>query len=92
MAGKQQKRRKSVSPPVIVRPDTLPLLDSQISWDRFERFIRHLIRLQPSVEAVKRYGKAGSKQKGVDLIATLANGDKWAFQCKQYSSLKLRDA
>ena len=86
------KKRASAAPPVITRPDTLPLLDSQINWDRFERFIRHLIRLQPGVRDVKRYGKAGSKQKGIDLIATLENGDRWVFQCKQYSKYKLNDA
>ena len=90
--SKNLKKLRVVAPPVITRPDTLPLLDSQISWDRFERFIRHLIRLQPGVRDVKRYGKAGSKQKGIDLIATLENGDRWVFQCKQYSKYKLDDA
>lgn len=90
--AKNLKKRAAVPPPVIARPDTLPLLDSQLSWDRFERFIRHLIRLQPGVREVKRYGKAGSKQKGIDLIATLENEDRWVFQCKQYSKYKLDDA
>jgi|ERR1035441_7307676 hypothetical protein len=89
---KASKKHRSVSPPVITRPDTLPLRDSQLDWSRFEGFIRHLIRLLPGVQDVKRYGKSGSKQKGIDLIATLDNGDRWVFQCKQYSSYKLADA
>jgi len=86
------KKRVAVMPPVVTRPDTLPLLDSQLSWDGFERFIRHLVRLQHGVQDVKRYGKAGSKQRGIDLIATLDNGERWVFQCKQYSAFKIADA
>jgi hypothetical protein len=90
--GKPQKRRLSASPPVIVCPDILPLLDSQLNWNRFEGFIRQLIRLLPGIRDVKRYGKSGSKQKGIDLIATLEGGKRWVFQCKQYSFFKLDDA
>jgi hypothetical protein len=90
--GKTPKRRPFISPPVIVCPDTLPLLDTQISWNRFEGFIRQLVCLLPGVRDVKRYGKSGSKQRGIDLIATLESGERWVFQCKQCSSFKLDDA
>lgn len=90
--GQQQKRRLSVSPPVVVCPDVLPLLDSQLNWHRFEGFIRQLIGLLPGVRLVKRYGKQGSKQRGIDLIAILDNEEKWVFQCKQYGLFKLNDA
>ena len=90
--GQRRKRRLSVSPPVVVCPDVLPLLDSQLNWHRFEGFIRQLIGLLPGVRLVKRYGKQGSKQKGIDLIAILDNGERWVFQCKQYGSFKLNDA
>ncbi len=88
----RRKRRLPVSPPVVVCPDVLPLLDSQLNWHRFEGFIRQLIGLLPGVRLVKRYGKQGSKQKGIDLIAILDNGEKWVFQCKQHGSFKLNDA
>ncbi|MEI9863583.1 MAG: restriction endonuclease [Limisphaerales bacterium] len=90
--GKSRKKQTSVSPPVLTCPDTLPLLDSQVSWNRFEGFIRQLICLMPGVVSVKRYGKSGSRQRGIDLIAALENGERWVFQCKQYSSFKLADA
>jgi hypothetical protein len=88
----RRKRQISVSPPVVVSPDVLPLLDSQVTWNGFEKFIRQLIGLLPRVRQVKRYGKLGSKQKGIDLIAIMENDERWVFQCKQYSSFKLKDA
>lgn len=51
-----------------------------------------MVCLLPGVRDVKRYGKSGSKQRGIDLIATLENGKRWVFQCKQYSTFKLADA
>jgi hypothetical protein len=89
---KGSRRTLRVIPPVVIRPDRLPLLDSQLSWNLFEGFVRQLIRLQPGVKNVKRYGKAGSKQKGIDLIATREDGTSSVFQCKQWTTFKLANA
>jgi len=90
--GQNFKPQASALVPVIMRPDTLPLLDPLFHWNQFESFVRYLIQLLPGVQTVKRYGKVGSKQKGIDLTAILSDGKRWAFQCKQYQNYKLAHA
>jgi Restriction endonuclease len=73
-----------VLPPVSPRPDKLPLNDPNFSWDRFESFCLDFISKLPEVRNCHRYGTQGDSQKGIDIFADLENGERWAFQCKQY--------
>src|SRR5467141_939910 len=78
------KRKGSVQTAVVTRPERLPLGDPNFSWERFEAFCRHFISSLPDVKQVHHYGKLGNRQRGIDLIATLTDGQQWVFQCKQY--------
>lgn len=81
-----------VLPPVLPRPDRLPLNDPSFSWDRFESFCLDFISRLPGVINCHRYGKQGDCQQGIDILAQLENGEQWAFQCKQYESFTQSDA
>jgi len=76
-----------VSPPVAPLPELLPLGDPNLPWERFEAFCRDLISRLPPVRNCYHYGKPGDRQRGIDLIAELEDGTKWAFQCRQRKRL-----
>lgn len=71
-------------PPVVTTPEQLPLDNANFSWEQFEAFCRHFIECLPGVVNCFHYGKRGNKQRGIDMVAELSNGEKWVFQCKQY--------
>lgn len=73
-----------VMPPVMPRPEQLPLNEPNWSWDRFEAFCLDLISLFAEVKNCHRYGKRGDFQRGIDIFADLENGERWVFQCKRY--------
>jgi hypothetical protein len=73
-----------VMPPVMPRPNQLPLNDPNWLWDRFEAFCLDLISQFAEVKDCHRYGKQGDFQRGIDIFADLDNGERWAFQCKRY--------
>jgi hypothetical protein len=77
------KEAKPISPPVLARPEQLPLSDPNFSWDKFEAFCREFVSSLPDIEQVHHYGKRGNRQRGIDLVAKLRDGRKWVFQCKQ---------
>lgn len=79
-------------PPVDPSPEFLPLGDPNLSWERFEAFCEAFIARLPGVKETHRYGGRGSFQKGIDIIAYLENGEKWAFQCKQKQRFTKTDA
>lgn len=79
-------------PPVDPSPEFLPLNDPNLPWERFEAFCEQFISSLPGVNETHRYGGRGSSQKGVDIIAYLDNGEKWAFQCKQKQTFSKTDA
>ena len=87
------KQQNYVTPPP-VEPDLefLPLNDANLHWERFEAFCEDFISRLPGVQETHRYGGPGSSQKGVDIIAYLDNGKKWAFQCKQKQRFTKTDA
>ena len=39
-----------------------------------------------------RYGRRGSRQRGIDIFADLDNGERWAFQCRQREKFTKTDA
>ena len=79
-------------PPVAPHPEFLPLNDPNLPWDRFEAFCEELISKLPGVKEPHRYGRRGSRQRGIDIFADLNNGERWAFQCRQWKKFTKTDA
>lgn len=73
--------------------DLLPT--AALTGDQFEGFTERLLaahrRALPSVgrriERVKRWGRSGDKQDGVDLVGAWDDGTTVAFQCKRWAAL-----
>ena len=78
--------------PVAPFPEFLPLADPNLPWDRFEAFCEELISRLPGVKETHRYGRRGSRQRGIDIFADLDNGERWAFQCRQWKTFTKTDA
>ncbi|WZT72216.1 hypothetical protein GIA52_01685 [Curtobacterium flaccumfaciens pv. flaccumfaciens] len=73
--------------------DLLPT--ASLTGDQFEAFTERLLaahrRALPSVgrriERIKRWGRSGDKQDGVDLVGAWDDGTTVAFQCKRWTAL-----
>ena len=87
-----KERSNATPPPVAPYPEFLPLDDPNLPWDRFEAFCEELISRLHSVKRAYRYGRRGSPQKGIDIVADLDNGERWAFQCRQWQKFTKTDA
>ena len=87
-----KQQNYATQPPVDPDPELLPLNDPNLPWERFEAFCEDFVSRLPGVKETHRYGGQGSFQKGVDIIAYLDNGEKWAFQCKQKQKFAEADA
>ena len=87
-----KERSYSTPPPVTPYPEFLPLDDPNLPWDRFEAFCEELISRLPGVKETHRYGGRGSRQRGIDIFADLDNGERWAFQCRQWKKFTKTDA
>ena len=79
-------------PPVTSLPEFLPLADPNLPWERFEAFCEELIARAHGVKKAYRYGRRGSAQRGIDIVADLDNGERWAFQCRQWKKFTKTDA
>ncbi len=90
---------KSKALPVAPQPKQLPFYAPEFSWETFEGFFCDFLSAHPTitvgdgatsskVEVVSAnlYGRRGDSQHGIDIEATMSNGEKWAFQCKHYKS------
>ena len=78
--------------PAAPYPEFLPLNDPNLPWVRFEAFCEELISRLPGVKETHRYGRSGSRQRGIDIFADLDNGERWAFQCRQWKKFTKTDA
>ena len=87
-----QATRYTVPLPVAPYPELLPLDDPNLPWDRFEAFCEEFISRLPGVKETHRYGRRGSRQRGIDIFADLDDGQRWAFQCKQWKKFTASDA
>ena len=87
-----EQRNYATPPPVTPSPEILPLNDPNLPWERFEAFCEEFISRLPDVTETHRYGRTGSRQRGIDIFADLDNGEKWAFQCKQWKKFTKTDA
>lgn len=68
----------------------LPL--ASLAWDAFESFSLDFIARFLKPKDIYHYGTQGDDQEGVDIVADLQNGEKWAFQCKQWQKFNKSDA
>ena len=68
----------------------LPL--GSLAWDSFESFSLDFIARFLKPKDIYHYGTQGDNQEGVDIVADLQNGEKWAFQCKQWQKFNKSDA
>ncbi len=79
--------------------DYLPFNDSRFNWQTLESFLCQFLNAQPElpyrgaageteqkVISARKIGVPGGRQFGVDIEATMSNGEKWVFQCKHYKS------
>lgn len=71
------------APPAAVRStlQRLPLHD--LTPDDFESFCRDFISELPGVVECHRYGVQGNPQRGIDLVAKMADGQTNAHQCRR---------
>ena len=92
MIERPEEQSSAPHPPVTPYPEFLPLNDPNLPWERFESFCEELISRLPGVRETHRYGRRGSPQKGIDIIAYLDNGERWAFQCRQWKKFTKTDA
>lgn len=72
----------SLDLPVSPRPSALRL--DELPWERFEAFAHDLIARLPGYSGCHRYGKQGQVQRGIDVFADNAGGQRWAFSNKRY--------
>jgi hypothetical protein len=70
--------------------ERLPL--ESLAWDAFEAFCLDFISRYLKTKECHHYGTQGDNQLGIDLVAELENGEKWAFQCKQWQKFNRSDA
>ena len=87
-----EQQNYATPPPVIPYPEFLPFNDPNLSWERFEAFCEEFISRLPGVKETHRYGRTGSRQRGIDIFADFDNGERWAFQCKQWKKFTKTDA
>lgn len=75
----------------------LPFDDSRFTWQALESFLCRFLNCQPdlgrfagetsekvNVLSSRFIGTPGGRQFGVDIEATMSNGETWVFQCKHY--------
>lgn len=82
------KKRASarVNPPVLTRPERLPLGDENLSWEQFEAFCREFVSEINDGARCRHYGKKGNRQHGIDLVCEVKSGEKYVYQCRQWKS------
>ncbi|NJK29275.1 MAG: restriction endonuclease [Acaryochloris sp. RU_4_1] len=82
---KQYQEKNSIEDlklPAKAHEECLPL--EGLAWDAFEAFCFDLIARLFNPQKIYHYGRQGDNQQGIDIVADLNNGEKWAFQCKQW--------
>ena len=84
------RRIAGYGPPAEVLPVTVTLSHDQpfpvdaLSPEAFQRFTQDLVcALHPDAREVRAAGKTGHDQAGSDILAILADGRRFSFQCKR---------
>lgn len=73
--------RSTVRPPVSTRHQLLPF--SELSWDNFEQLCLRLAHRDEDAERCQRYGEAGQRQDGIDILVRLRSGQYHVWQVKR---------
>lgn len=76
--------------PAKAHEECLPL--EGLAWDAFEAFCLDFVARSLKPQEIYHYGTQGDDQEGVDIVADLSNGEKWAFQCKQWQRFNRSNA
>ncbi|MFQ6403745.1 hypothetical protein ACIDE9_03200 [Methylophilus sp. 'Pure River'] len=69
-------------------------IDSELSWEDFERLIVRLVRysLSGTIQNSFQYGRQGQKQYGIDIVAfNAATADTFVLQCKHVKTISRGD-
>lgn len=83
---------KKMPLPVICSPLSLPLNDSNFPWRNFESFSKAIASLKfPNSSHTYFYGKAGDKQKGIDIVIEFPKSKSIVVQCKRYGKYSVTD-
>lgn len=83
--------KMSFTPPVRPRLGRLPFADPEMTWQKFEDFCLDYVSRRSDVKSARFYGTAGSKQKGIDIVADMENGERWAFQCRHWRKITVKN-
>jgi len=76
-----------ISPPASSRQQVLPF--DQLTWDNFERLCLRLALQEgaPEEVQVQRYGRAGQRQHGIDILVRHPTTEQHeAWQCKRWKT------
>jgi hypothetical protein len=76
--------------PARVHEEYLPL--ERLGWDAFQTFCLDFVARFLKPQEIYHYGTQGDDQEGIDIVADLMNGEKWAFQCKRRQQFNRSDA
>jgi hypothetical protein len=87
---KEENFHEDFQLPAKVHEEYLPL--ERLAWEAFEIFCLDFIARFLKPQEIYRYGTQGDDQEGIDIVADLMNGEKWAFQCKQWQRFHKGDA
>jgi hypothetical protein len=70
------------APPIVTDPlvDTLPYRD--IGWEHFEKLLVRVAQRVEKLNDVRRYGKRGQRQHGLDIVGWTSDGEAQALQGK----------
>lgn len=90
-ATNEHNEKPGEQPPVLPAPDLLPLKDTQLSWVKFQNFSKDLVASLPGILRCHHYGKQGSKQRGIDIVATQDGGRTDTYQCRQVEKFGASD-
>jgi hypothetical protein len=71
--------------------DLLPLDDSQWDWKDFERFCLGFVKAEAEVLDARLYGTRGEDQRGIDIVADLADGRTRTYQCRKWQAYRKAD-
>jgi hypothetical protein len=78
-------------PPPLADPPP-PLLNThEMGWEPFERLVLHMARTLDGAHGVRRYGRSGQGQHGLDVVAFFADRAPSVYQAKDWQKFRAVD-
>jgi hypothetical protein len=77
-------------PPPLADPPPLLLNTHEMPWESFEGLVTAMARAEGAFD-VRRYGRAGQAQDGIDVVAFFADRPPAVYQAKRYQVLTVAD-